>query len=53
MSVATIMPQPTNLGDLIDRTRDRSAENSRAVTYVTDFAQIADCLLGAARPESL
>jgi HAD superfamily hydrolase (TIGR01549 family) len=31
---------------LIDRDRDRSAENSSAVTYVKDFSQIADHLLG-------
>lgn len=33
---------------LVDRTRDRSAENSDVVTYVQDFSSIADCLLGAA-----
>lgn len=32
---------------LIDRARDRSAENSDAVTYVRDFGQIADHLLHA------
>lgn len=30
---------------LIDRARDRTAENSDAITYVRDFGQIADCLL--------
>jgi len=40
---------------LIDRSRDRSAENSAAVTYVRDFSKIADCLLGVVsgkKPES-
>jgi FMN phosphatase YigB (HAD superfamily) len=31
---------------LVDRARDRTAENSEAVTYVQDFSSIADCLLG-------
>ncbi len=36
---------------LIDRTRDRSAENSNTVTYVQDFSRLAQCLLGdAVRP---
>lgn len=33
---------------LIDRRRNRSVENSDAVTYVQDFSSIADCLLGDA-----
>lgn len=36
---------------LVDRSRDRSIENSESVTHVQDFNEIADCILGV-RPET-
>ena len=36
---------------LVDRSRDHSIENSESVTYVRDFNEIADCILGK-RPKN-